>query len=237
MARSGSVNFTMTRDEVIRSALELVGVAIDGEALNSDDTGVAVKALNMMLKAWQAYNMQLWKREEITIDLVAAQTSYTIGRTGTPSETADRPLKVLKCQRVDSSGNIGYLTWIGRADLFRLPSSSGTPTQYNYEPTLDNGTLMVWPAPTAADVTSYDLKVLVQSPIEDMDSGTDDFDLPQEWLEAITYNLAYRLAPRYSLNPTDRQLLKKDASDALELALSFDVEDSIYFQPNIQRMK
>lgn len=232
MARSGSVNFSMTRDEIIQSAYELIGVAVDGEAMSSSDVGVANKALNMMIKAWQAYGLQLWKREEITVDLVAAQVAYTIGRSGTPSETADRPLKVLYADRVHTNGTSTSLTWVSRTEFASLPASTGTPTSYHYEPTLDNGTLHVWPTPVAADATSFDIVLMVQAPLEDMDNGTDDFDFPQEWLEAITYNLAHRLAPRMALEKGERQLLKQDADDALELVLGYDREDSVYFQPD-----
>jgi len=232
MARSGSVNFSMTRDELIQSAYELVSVAVDGEALSSGDTAIANKVLNMMLKAWQVHDLQLWKRTEITIDLIAAQSAYTIGRVGTPSETADRPIKVLYAELIDSSSNSTPLRWLSKVDFFDLPVQTGTPVQYNYEPTLDNGTLNVWPTPTSTEVALYDIKVLVQTPIEDMDAGTDDFDFPQEWLEAITYNLAYRLAPRFSMPRLERQLLKQDAKEALELVLGYDREDSVYFQPD-----
>jgi hypothetical protein len=232
MARSGSVNFSMTRDQIIQAAYELIGVAVDGEALSSGDTDVANKALNMMIKAWQAYDLQLWKREEITVDLVASQVTYILGRSGTPSETVDRPLKVLSADVVDSSGNSTELTWVSRLDFYGLPDATGTPTSYHYEPTLDNGTLHVWPTPTASTAASYDIELLVQSPIEDMDAGTDDFDFPQEWLEAITYNLAYRLAPRFSLERTERQLLKRDADEALQLVLGHDREASVFFQPD-----
>ena len=30
-----------------------------------------------------------------------------------------------------------------------------------------------------------------------MDSGTDDFDFPQEWFDALVYNLAMRIAPAF----------------------------------------
>lgn len=232
MATSGSVNFSLTRDEIIQSAYEIIGVAVDGEALSSSDTGIANKVLNMMLKAWQAYDLQLWKRTEITVDLIASQSSYTLGRSGTPSETVDRPLKVLYAELVDSSNNSTNMTWVPRVEYQNLPYSTGTPVQYHYEPTLGNGTLRVWPIPTSTDASTYDIKLLVQTPIEDMDAGTNDFDFPQEWLEAITYNLAYRLAPRFALNPADRNFLKRDAEQALELALSYDREDSIFLQPD-----
>lgn len=54
MATSGTVTYTQNRNEIIRSAYELIGIAIDGEALNADDIDVAQAALNVMVKAWMA---------------------------------------------------------------------------------------------------------------------------------------------------------------------------------------
>lgn len=232
MATSGSVNFNLTRDQIIRSAYEIVGVAVEGEALDSSEISIANVVLNMMLKAYQAYDLQLWKKKELSLTLVAAQSSYTIGRSGTPDLTADRPLKIIECEREDSNGNDADLTWVARSEIFGQSSSTGTPTQYHYEPTLSNGTLRVWPTPDATAASTWTLKLLVQSPIEDMDNSTDDFDCPQEWYEAITMNLAYRLSSRYPLPIEEKRLLRADSEKALQLALGFDVEESIYFQPD-----
>ncbi len=57
-----------------------------------------------------------------------------------------------------------------------------------------------------------------------MDAANDDFEFPQEWYEAIVYGLAERIAPMIGYPIPDRQLLKSEARDYLDLALSFDVE-------------
>ena len=49
MATSSSTNFTLNRDELIRSSFEDVGVAVSGEPLATGDINKANVALNMML--------------------------------------------------------------------------------------------------------------------------------------------------------------------------------------------
>jgi len=238
MARSGSVNFTLNRNELIQSAFELIGVAVEGETLQSEDIAVAQRALNMMIKAWQAYGLQLWKRDKINIPLTASQASYLIGRSGAEDVTADRPLRILECVRKDSSSNITEMIKLSKQEYYSLSNltTTGTPVQYFFDPLLDDSQINFWPVPDATAASDYSIDIIVQSPLDDMDAGTDDFDFPQEWLEAITYNLAVRLIQRYgSMEIQEQHILRKDARDALELAKSFDVEDgSIYFHPDMR---
>ena len=69
-----------------------------------------------------------------------------------------------------------------------------------------------------------------------MSAGTDDVDFPNEWYRALILNLAVDLAPKYGLGIQERDLLKEEADEALQLALNFDVEDaSLYLQPEPRR--
>lgn len=233
MARSGSVDYTLTRDTLIQMAFELIKVGVEGETLSSDDITIANRVLNVMIKAWHTHGLQLWKRNLITIPLTASTSTYTIGRVGSPTVTADRPLRVLEAFKVDTSGNQAPLTLLSLQEYYALSNltSSGEPTQYAFNPTLDNSTLYLWPVPTSTDVTNYDVKILVQSPLNDMDSSSDNFDFPEEWLEALIYNLAVRLAPRYGLSIQERSMLRAEAREALDSVLGFDIEQgSVYFQ-------
>ena len=235
MATSGSVNFSMNRNEIIQDAAEEIGIAIDGEALDPSFIGVANRVLNRMVKAWMAHGLHLWKRDSISITLVASTNTYTLG-TGGSVASSTRPLRIIECDRKDSNNVTVGLTKMSLSEYEDLTSknSNGTPVNYFYDPTLTTGTLKVWPTPDATVAAEYTLEVIYQSPIEDFDNSTDDPDFPQEWLEALVYGLARRLARKYgSLEPYEMEDLKEQARESLELALSWDVEDdSIYFEPD-----
>ena len=307
MATSSSTNFTLNRDELIRSSFEDVGVAVSGEPLATGDINKANVALNMMLKAFQQYGLHLWKRKTVSITFVASQASYTLGQKAAGTATTDtagslvdagakfssdarvvvgdtvknltdgtsgtvssvtndttlvlssdifpdgdetyeitsanvstpRPLRILEANRVDSSSNTTTMNPISKEEYFSLPnrSQTGTPIQYYYEPTLNNGTLYVWLVPDATAVSDFTMEVVTSATIEDMDSATDDFDCPSEWLEAIAFGLAYRLSFKYPLEKLGEQdRLKALADDALELAIGFGMEDaSVYFSPETER--
>lgn len=108
-------------------------------------------------------------------------------------------------------------------------SSSGTPTQYLVVPKTDTTKLFVWPAPENSNLT---LEILFTKQLEDMDANADDLDLPQEWEEAVIYNLAVRLAAFYNKEEKLNGLAVM-AQMAKEKALSWDNEQaSIYLMPS-----
>lgn len=60
MATSGSTNFSINRDDIIKRALRLIGVLPQGESPSTDQVTEASLALNGLVKAWQADGMPLW---------------------------------------------------------------------------------------------------------------------------------------------------------------------------------
>lgn len=234
MATSGSTDFTLNRNQIIRQAYEIIGVAVDGEALNGDDIDVAQRALNVMIKAWMAHGLNLWLRDTQSIPLVQGQASYTLGPTG--DVVMVRPKRILEMNRkTTSDGHEINMVPLSRNEYEFLPNKStqGTPVQYNYNPTLTNGTLYVWPTATATEATNLTLEIVYETEVEDLDSSLDNVDFPPEWIEAIIYNLAVRLAPINSLDIKERSFLRAEAKEMLDLVLNFDTEnESMFIQPN-----
>jgi hypothetical protein len=92
---SNSTNFTVNRDELIRSAFEMVGVAVAGEPLAPEDINKAVIVLNMMIKAFQAHGLHIWKRTTVTFPFVAAQTTYTLGQKSAGVTTSAATIRLI----------------------------------------------------------------------------------------------------------------------------------------------
>jgi len=201
---------------------------------SSSQLAGASRVLNKMTKAWQAYGLQLWKIKQASITPVASTYQYTIGTSGAVS--MNRPLRIIEAYRRETSTVVDVsLTKMTREEYFDLSDkdTTGTPVNYYYDPKLINGVLHVWPAPDSTFASNYTIEILYQDPLEDFDASADEADFPQEWLEAVTYGLAIRLAPGTGIGIMERRELKKEANEALALALSFDVEDgSVFFQPD-----
>ena len=90
MATSGSFDFVLDRDDIITEALQQVGAIADGETPSSDQLTSCSRTLNMVMKAWQADGMQLYRKKEYTITLVASDNTYTFGSGGDVSEVPTR---------------------------------------------------------------------------------------------------------------------------------------------------
>jgi hypothetical protein len=140
----------------------------------------------------------------------------------------DRPLRVLQAVVRDSSDQDTTVDLISQQDYFDLSSKTtiGTVNQIHYDPQMNAGVLYVWPSPD--DVTST-LELIVERPIEDMDSALNDFDVPQEWYEPILYGLAERAAIFFHVNEKIAIMLSKKADIYLKDAMDADVENTSLF--------
>jgi hypothetical protein len=226
MATSGSTNYSLTRNDIITEALELIGVVAGGETPSATDVATADRSLNMMVKGWQAKGIQLWRQTEGSLTATALAASFTMGTGG---DFTSRPLRITSA-RLSISGIETPLREMSRAEYFDMPlkTATGRPTGYYYDPALTLGKIYLWP--TVATGVTATLKFSYQRSLEDFDAAGDEPDFPQEWLECIAYNLAVRLAPKFGA--TISQEVAGVAIESLDDLMGWDREPaSIYFQP------
>lgn len=81
MATSGSTDFTVTRDEIITEALELLGVLGEGGTPNANQITSLSRTLNMMIKNWQADGLNLFAVQRQYLFLEKGVREYTLGPT------------------------------------------------------------------------------------------------------------------------------------------------------------
>lgn len=233
MATSGDTTYSIDRDTLIKEVLQLIEAIGEGQSPNSTQYSDASRTLNLMLKAWMAYGIQLWKIDTTSFSLTQSKQSYTIGKSGSIDIDNPRPLKILEMVIRDSNNNDVNLIPLTREEYWNLSdrTTEGTPVQFYYDKSIPNGTIYLWPVADSDAATNSTIHIAYQSPIEDMDASTDELDFPQEWYEAVKYGLAVRLAPVYGLDINRYQLLKLMSDEVLQLALSWDTEqESIYFR-------
>lgn len=230
MATSGSTNWSLNRNQVITGALRKLGVLASGGTPSAAQISDATDALNAIVKALQADGMPLWKITSTSFDTAADTTSYNIGPSQTVS-TIGKPLRVVQAFYTPDEGVNTPMNIYNKYDFNNLPNNAeGTPITLYYQPLATYGVIHVWPTPID---TSTEITVYYQTPYEDMDGASDDFDFPSEWMQAIIYMLAWSLAPEYGIPPTDRGLLMKEAEYWHNYVLSMGSEEGgIYIQPN-----
>lgn len=224
MATSGTTSYNPNRDAVIRRALRIVGAYQANSLPKPEQVTDAQEVLNMMLKAWQVDGL-LWLREFITIDLVQGQVSYLIGPNSTDTVLdeagnpfTERPFRVISATRKTGTSEV-TLTLLTRQEYTELSNKTTQSTVVNiyYDAQLTDGKLYVWPV--SANSTDQ-LVLTVERGIEDIVADTNNFDLPVEWMEAVSYGLAYRIAPEYGIRGTERDQLGKEAASSKENMLT-----------------
>jgi hypothetical protein len=111
-------------------------------------------------------------------------------------------------------------------------TTSGTPTSFTYAPGLDTGKLYVYPRPDSVDGR---LKITYTRVVEDLDSATDNADIPEEWLEAVVYGLALRIAPAFGKDQKAIQTIGPIAENLRQALEEWDNEkSSVFIRPDYE---
>lgn len=143
-----------------------------------------------------------------------------------------RPLRILDAFYRQQGGNDIPIRLISREEYnrFGVKTSQGTPIQLFYDPQINTGLVELYPQPTDVKGQIY---IEFQKPIEDFVSSTDDFDFPQEWGEALIWNLSLRLCTPYRVPTEQYNRIALMAASSLDLVKNWDQEySSVLFQPS-----
>lgn len=87
MATSGSIDFSLTRDNVIQDALELCEVIIPGATPDAAHVTTVARTLNMMLKHWQSLHINLFAVQKVYLFLNQDQHEYSISSASSMAES------------------------------------------------------------------------------------------------------------------------------------------------------
>jgi len=165
-----------------------------------------------------------------TVTLTVALTgAAAIGNTVyTYTTQIVRPLKAVDARRIGT--NDVQIEIISRDEYFTLPTktATGEVNQIYYDPQLTTAKLYIWPTGNNPDDR---VQITFMMPIEDFDSSNINPDFPQEWLEALKFNLASRLGPEYGIELNRQLYIDARADRMLGEVMMFDEEStSVYFQ-------
>jgi len=228
MTTSGISSYSLSRDDIIKSALRKLSALAKGQVPDTEDYTNAALALNTLVARFKTKGMQLWTRKEYSFNPVLNTSSYSIG-TGQTLNTP-YPLKLLQAFRVDSGSATKVPMEVESNFNFNLmPSGNGGfPIKLVYQPQIDIGTIKLWPTPDANAVNSI-ITIVYQRPFDYFNASTDTPDFPEEWYDALIYGLAVSLAPEWGVPILDRQALAKEAKEHLDTAMDNGGEDSSIF--------
>lgn len=87
MASSGSYNFTVNRNQIIETAGLMAGIKGIGRVLSAEDTDLAARLLNLIVKQWMgkadfAPGLKVWTRQRAYLFPELNEHEYTLGPSG-----------------------------------------------------------------------------------------------------------------------------------------------------------
>lgn len=120
--------------------------------------------------------------------------------------TISKPLNILQCRLRNEDGLDIPMAQIDYQDYYEIgkKTNDGLPNQWHYIPKVSTGTLNVWPTPSQGN---YRVMFTYERINNDISTANADFDFPAEWLEALTWQLAVRIAPAFGKGSKGAALL------------------------------
>ena len=233
MTTSGITILQLSRDDIVNAAYRKIGVLGEGQTANSTQLTNASQALNALVAEFRTLGMSIWARKSYNLTLVTNTANYTFG----VGQTVNTPFP-LRIYQVNLEMAPDFASKIDTnemsfADFSMLPASTGTPVNYTYQPKVNLGVLSVWPTPDSSVPAGTRLQILYQAPFEYFSAGTDTPDFPEEWNNALIYNLAMLLADEANVPLQKKQWMEKQADKHLATALAGGAEEaSMFFQPD-----
>lgn len=193
-------------DDAVITELSTAGSASDTSLTVDSTTGMAANDIIGIVLDDDSVD---WT----TISSVDSSTTLTIA-SGLSSAAAinnniytfttriNKPLRIHSLRRrsgVTNGNTSAYevpLQELSHSDFFELPNQdfNGLSSSWYYNPDLTDGKLYLWPRPNDPEVY---FRFTYTRQLEDFDAAGNNPDFPSEWLDALVYQLAVRLAPRY----------------------------------------
>lgn len=203
---STDAKVTLASDEIVTQ--------LDG-ALATSATAVAVTSTTGMAVAdYIGVILEDKSLHWTTIATIPSSTTLTLttGVTGVANDEAlvytftnkiFKPLRILGARIVTGIDNGGtstktevLLNSIGYKDYFDLnaKTNNGRTNSFHYNPKLLNGNMYIWPRPSDCN---YRIEFTYERVIEDINTATQNFDIPAEWEIVLVYQLAGYISPEF----------------------------------------
>ena len=218
---ASTANFDLSIDDIAEEAYERCGLQIR----SGYDLQTARRSLNILLSEWANRGLNLWtiQLQEKTLP---ANTQSLTGTSlfGSNADDSQQIVDITDVVIRDSSNNDFAATSISRSTYFNFTTktTSGRPTQYYFERTI-NPTLFLYPA---AD-TTYTLRYYALVRMFDSGDYTNNAQIPFRFLPCMTAGLAYYISMKKS--PDRLVALKQIYEDEFQRAADQDGERTSLF--------
>jgi len=223
---SGTYNFSLTTGESVITAFRRVRVF--PTSFGQDHMVCARQEMNLLFVEWSNKQVNLWKVEQISVNLSNAVATYSV-----PA----RVVMILDAWITQNSGTAQqtdrYISPISRTEYASLANKStpGQPSQFWFQRNLPQLVTM-YPVPDSGG--PYILNYYACSQMQDLNlAGGETPDIPYRWYDAFVAGLAHRFSRSYAPDLEDKR--KKDAIEAWVTAATQDIENcNLSVSPSIR---
>lgn len=214
--------------DIVTRSLRVLQCLGDSETPTNTESTDCLVSLNAMLKTWSAQSLMVFVIEQQVFTLTPNVASYTIGPSGVLN--GQRPIELSGGSFLRFQGVDYQLEAIERDDYdsIRFKQTIGIPFRVFCDAGFPLSTLFFYYVPDKA----YELHLNSYTPLPKFTSLTTDMSMPEEYEEALVFNLALRIAPEFNgtvtpqtqliaseTKSTIRGINKRDANVRNEIAL------------------
>ena len=223
----GTANATTTLDaETTLSAAEASGQTVISVTSSTGMTAADNVGIKMDDNTIHWTTIATVSGTQITIDDATDDDAASGNKVYVYTTTSGRPTKIISAFRRDVNNIDNEITMIGEREYRRQSNkgSAGPPVEAWYQPTLDTGTLYVWPVDGGSN---WD-KILLSAQFypDDFDDAGDNPEFPIEWGNTLIWLLAADIAPEYGLTLAEIAYLEAKSEFKLNELLDYDVENA-----------
>lgn len=207
---------SVTGQKMVNDALTILGINEQGATPSASDSQDGLYELNAQWNAWGIDEGLIFGVQAIQKPLTAAVGSYTIGPAAAFNVVA--PNRIYRAYIVASDGSRNEIEVVDAQRYFShndLSAAAVTPDEvypdFNIDPTTGYATVKLWPIQTGTPT----LELTVGS-IFTTWTLNGSYVVPQGYLDALRWALAWRLIPRFGVIVPDtiKQLVAGEAQKA-----------------------
>lgn len=186
MAVSGSYDFTMTKSDIIKDSLYNIQAIPIGHTPSAKDTDICSRYLNRLIKRLQ--------NDHIFLNAVSARTFNTVAST-VSYQLASGVKKVIGTPYLKIDGNDTPLNVISRQgyDSVMTKAAEGQPEDVFIDYSTSPPTMWFNATPNAIYAVHY----RSEDVLDDMDTASDNAQLPVQALDMLVSGLSYELCKPY----------------------------------------
>lgn len=197
-----------TIGDIVKQALQKILCEEDTNQFSATQITHALTAANLMLESWSLERLKQYKMTLASFSTANATASYVIG-TGQTWNTL-QPIEIENAY-VRVSNEDYFVEPVRRREYMQIrnKSKAGRPEKLFFERGETNGTVYLWPVPTAVESIWLDMRRVIAS----YSLATDVVTLPRGYERALIWNLALELCPDYEAQPSET--IKAKAAESL----------------------